>query len=169
MRPPKPGSLLVIVLSCPQIGSLSSLTANQKAAQNNYWALGCQDLYYLNFGTCTILFQIVAKACAHDSRWLSDYYEIKISASSWLWECTWISMLTYQYMNVLCTFSRSNWFSFSLQFHNHALPTYNAHQQSYKFFWSIIVLKCTCKVFNLALCPFYCANSLGFIKIPHSI
>ena len=67
----------------------------------------------------TMLSQIVAKACAHDSRWLSDYYEIKISASSWLWECTWISMLTYQYMYV-CTFSRSNWFSFSLQFHNHA-------------------------------------------------
>ena len=38
---PKPGSLIVIVLSCPQIGSLSSSTANQRAAQNNYWALGC--------------------------------------------------------------------------------------------------------------------------------
>jgi hypothetical protein len=29
-------SLLVIVLSCPLIGSLSSSTANQRAAQNNY-------------------------------------------------------------------------------------------------------------------------------------
>ena len=47
LRPPKPGSLLVIVLSCPQIGSLSSSTANQRAAQNNYRALGCQDLYNL--------------------------------------------------------------------------------------------------------------------------
>ena len=43
----------------------------------------------------TMLSQTVAKACAHDSRWLSDYYEIKISASSWLWECTWISMLIH--------------------------------------------------------------------------
>ena len=47
------GSLLVIVLSCPQIGSLSSSTANQRAAQNNYRALGCQNLYFLNFVTCT--------------------------------------------------------------------------------------------------------------------
>ena len=39
-------------MSCPQIGSLSSSTANQKAAQNNYRALGCQDLYFLNFVTC---------------------------------------------------------------------------------------------------------------------
>ena len=29
-----------IVLSYPQIGSLSSSTANQRAAQRNYWALG---------------------------------------------------------------------------------------------------------------------------------
>ena len=49
---PKTGSLLVIVLSCPQIGSLSSSTANQRAAQNNYRAFGCQDLYFLNFVTC---------------------------------------------------------------------------------------------------------------------
>ena len=32
--PPKSGFLLVIVLSCPIIGSLSSSTANQRAAQN---------------------------------------------------------------------------------------------------------------------------------------
>ena len=47
-------SLLVILLSCHQIGSLSSSTANQRAAQNNYRALGCQDLYFLNFVTCTL-------------------------------------------------------------------------------------------------------------------
>ena len=122
----------------------------------NIYNFGHTDLHTFE----TMLSQIAAKACAHDSRWLSDYYEIKISASSWLWECTWISMLmfiysekattfckistsvctvdkskvdisqilwpsqnirtlTYEYMNV-CTFSRSNWFSFSLQFHNHA-------------------------------------------------
>ena len=52
LRPPKSGSLLVIVFSCPQIGSLSSPTANQRAALNNYWALGFQDLYFLNFVTC---------------------------------------------------------------------------------------------------------------------
>ena len=54
LRHPKTGSLyvLVIVLSCPQIGSLSSSTANQRAAQNNYRSLGCQDLYFLNFVTC---------------------------------------------------------------------------------------------------------------------
>ena len=38
LRPRKTGSLLVIVLSCPLIGSLSSSTANQRAAQNNYYA-----------------------------------------------------------------------------------------------------------------------------------
>ena len=48
-------SLLIIILSCPQIGSLSSSTANQRAAQYNYPALGCQDLYFLNFVTCNIL------------------------------------------------------------------------------------------------------------------
>ena len=41
-----------MVLSCPLICSLSSLTANQRAAQNNYRALGCQDLYFLNFVIC---------------------------------------------------------------------------------------------------------------------
>ena len=46
-KTPKPGSLLVIILSCPPIGSLSSSTANPRAAENNYRALGCQDLYYL--------------------------------------------------------------------------------------------------------------------------
>ena len=30
-------------------------TANQRAAQNNYRALGCQDLYFLNFASCTNL------------------------------------------------------------------------------------------------------------------
>ena len=49
---PKSGSLVVIILTCPLIGSLSSSTANQRAAQNNYQALGCQDLYFLNF-VCT--------------------------------------------------------------------------------------------------------------------
>ena len=53
LRHPKTGSLLVVVLSCPQIGSLSSSTANQRAAQNNYQALGCQGLYFLNFVMCT--------------------------------------------------------------------------------------------------------------------
>ena len=48
------GFLLVIVLSCPQIDSLSSSTANQRAAQNNYWAFECQDMYFLNFVTCNI-------------------------------------------------------------------------------------------------------------------
>ena len=52
LRHPKTSSLLVIVMSCPQIGSLSSSTANQRAAQNNYRALGYQDLYFLNFVTC---------------------------------------------------------------------------------------------------------------------
>ena len=37
----------------PSIGSLSSSTANQRAAQNNYRALGRQDLCFLNFVTCT--------------------------------------------------------------------------------------------------------------------
>ena len=39
---PKSSSLLVIVLSCPLIGSLSSSTANWRAAQNNYWTLGAR-------------------------------------------------------------------------------------------------------------------------------
>jgi hypothetical protein len=43
----------VIVLNCPLIGSLSSSIANQKAAQNNYRTLGFQDLYFLNFVTCS--------------------------------------------------------------------------------------------------------------------
>ena len=47
LRPPKPCSLSVIVLSCPIIGSLSSSTANQRAADNNYQALVFQDLYFL--------------------------------------------------------------------------------------------------------------------------
>ena len=46
--PPNSGSLLVIVLSCPLIGSISSSTANQRAAQNNYQTLGFQNLYFLN-------------------------------------------------------------------------------------------------------------------------
>ena len=54
-RHPKTSSLLVIVLSCPQIDSLSSSTANQREAQNNYRALGCHDLYYLNFVASNIL------------------------------------------------------------------------------------------------------------------
>ena len=53
MRPPEPGSLSVIILTCPLIGSLSSSTVNQRAAQNNYRALGLQDLYFLNVVTCT--------------------------------------------------------------------------------------------------------------------
>ena len=61
MRPPKPGSLLVIVLSCPQIGSLSNSTANQRAAQNNYWTLGLQDLYFLNFVTCNAPYSFLGK------------------------------------------------------------------------------------------------------------
>ena len=48
----KTGTLLVIFLSCPQIGSLSSSTANQGTAQNNYQA--CQSLYFLNFVTCKV-------------------------------------------------------------------------------------------------------------------
>ena len=56
---PRPSALLVIFLSCPQIGSLSSSTANQRAAENNYRALGHQDLYFLNFVTCTIVSKIV--------------------------------------------------------------------------------------------------------------
>ena len=52
LRQPKISSLLVIVLSCPPIGSLSSSTTNQRAAQNNYRALGCQELYFLNSVTC---------------------------------------------------------------------------------------------------------------------
>ena len=44
LKHPKTSFLLVIVLSCPQIGSLSSSTANQRAAQNNYRAWGFQDL-----------------------------------------------------------------------------------------------------------------------------
>ena len=55
LRPPKSGSLLVIVFSCPQIGSLSSSTANQRAAQNNHQALGWLDLFFLNFVTCNEL------------------------------------------------------------------------------------------------------------------
>ena len=55
MRPPQPSSLLVIFLSCPLIGSLSSSAANQRAAQNNYRALGIQDLFFLIFLTCTLL------------------------------------------------------------------------------------------------------------------
>ena len=51
LRPPKLGSLWAIVLSCPLIGSLSSSTADQRAAQNNYWALGFQDLCFSNFVT----------------------------------------------------------------------------------------------------------------------
>ena len=37
LRHLKTSSLLVIVLSCPLIGSLSSSTANQRATQNNYY------------------------------------------------------------------------------------------------------------------------------------
>ena len=48
---PKVRLYIVIVLSCPLIGSLSSSTANQRAAQNNYRTLGFQDLYFLNFVT----------------------------------------------------------------------------------------------------------------------
>ena len=43
---------LVIVFSCPLIASLSSSTANQRAAQKDYQALGFQDLYCLTFFTC---------------------------------------------------------------------------------------------------------------------
>ena len=55
---PKDRALLVIVLSCPHIGSLSSSTANQRAA------LGCQNLYYLNFVTCIyLLWMLVPNQC----------------------------------------------------------------------------------------------------------
>ena len=40
---------IVIVLSCPLIGSCNSSTANQRAAQNNCMALGSQDLYFLKY------------------------------------------------------------------------------------------------------------------------
>ena len=52
LRPPKT-RLFIIVLSCLLIGSLSSSKANQRVAQNNYQVLGFQDLYFLNFVTCT--------------------------------------------------------------------------------------------------------------------
>ncbi len=48
---PKVQLYIVIDLSCPLIGSLSSSTANQRAAQNNYRTLGCQNLCFLNFVT----------------------------------------------------------------------------------------------------------------------
>ena len=51
---PKAQLFINICLSCPLIGSLSSPTINQRAAQNNYQALGFQDLYFLNFVTCII-------------------------------------------------------------------------------------------------------------------
>merc|ERR1711971_684635 len=38
---------------CPLIGSRSSSTANQRAGQKNCRSLGSQDLYFLNFFTCT--------------------------------------------------------------------------------------------------------------------
>jgi len=56
LRHPKTSSSLVMVLSWLQIGSLSSSTANQRAAQKYFWALGCQDLYFLNSDTCTYLY-----------------------------------------------------------------------------------------------------------------
>ena len=58
LRDPKTGALLVIVLSCPQIGSTSSSTSNQRAAQNNHQALGSQDLYFLNFVTCMLALHV---------------------------------------------------------------------------------------------------------------
>ena len=61
----KSESLLVIVLSCPLIGSLSRSTANQEAAQNNYYTepdFGFCDLYFLNFFTCN--YRIVASSNA---------------------------------------------------------------------------------------------------------
>ena len=56
LRHPNTSSSLVMVLSWLQIGSLSSSTANQRAAQKYFWALGCQDLYFLNSDTCTYLY-----------------------------------------------------------------------------------------------------------------
>ena len=52
LEPQSPALYIVIVLSCPLIGSRSSSTANQRAAQNNCRALGSQDLYFLKFFTC---------------------------------------------------------------------------------------------------------------------
>ena len=48
-------------MSCPNIGSLSSSTANQRAAQNNYRAYGCQDLYFLNFVAC--MYNVYDRKC----------------------------------------------------------------------------------------------------------
>ena len=53
LEPQSPALYIVIVLSCPLIGSRSSgATANQGAEQNNCRALGSQDLYFLKFFTC---------------------------------------------------------------------------------------------------------------------
>ena len=68
--------LLVIVLSCLQIGSLSSSTANQRAAQNNYWVLGCHNLYLLNFVSC-IWF------AKKNSKEMLQFWEFKSND----WEC----------------------------------------------------------------------------------
>ena len=53
LEPQSPALYIVIVLSCPLIGSRSSSTANQRAGQKNCRSLGSQDLYFLNFFTCT--------------------------------------------------------------------------------------------------------------------
>ena len=45
LRPPKSVSLFVVLLSCPYIGSLSSSTANQRAAKTNCYA----ELQFQNF------------------------------------------------------------------------------------------------------------------------
>ena len=50
LGPPKSGSLLVIVLSCPLIGSLSSSTVTQRPAQDNYYTdpnFGVQEFVFL--------------------------------------------------------------------------------------------------------------------------
>ena len=62
----RPALYYWLLLSWPEIGSRSSSTANQRAAQDNYWALGCQDLYFLNFVTCmTLPLMYVSNQPAH--------------------------------------------------------------------------------------------------------
>ena len=60
LDPQRPALYIVIVLSCPLIGSRSVVccgaTANQRAAQNDCRALGSKDLYSLKFFTCNVSF-----------------------------------------------------------------------------------------------------------------
>ena len=55
LEPQSPALYIVIVLSCPLIGSRSSSTANQRVDQNNCQTLGSQDLYFLKIFTCEAL------------------------------------------------------------------------------------------------------------------